>query len=54
MSNAHRNRWIDQDFVASDLELTYSLLKKNTDEDLFHECLRDYDGFSYQQTFLSG
>ena len=49
MSNAYRNRWIDQDFVASDLELTYSLLKKNTDEDLFHKCLRDYDQFHPMQ-----
>lgn len=44
-SNAFRNMWVNHDYIASDLDLTYNLIKKNTDEELFQLCIEDYDTY---------
>lgn len=45
MSNRYYNSWVDETFIAENLNLTYTLIKNNTDEVLFQQALEDYDKY---------
>jgi hypothetical protein len=48
-SNAYYSRWVDDDFIAENLNLTYTLCKNNTEETLFNKCLEEYDTYHPMQ-----
>ena len=49
MSNAYYNMWSAEDYISSNLELTYEVMQKNTEERLFNKCLEDYDRYHPMQ-----
>ena len=48
-SNAYYRRWTDKNFVLDHLNLTYTLIKNNTEEKLFNKCLEEYEKFHVAQ-----
>lgn len=48
-SDAYYSRWIADDYIPENLNLTYTLVKNNTDERLFNKCLELYDQFHPMQ-----
>ena len=52
MSIRHYNRWIDETFIAENLNLTFTLIKNNMDEVLFGQCLEECDMCAILSHFL--
>jgi hypothetical protein len=48
-SNAYYSRWVDNDFISENLNLTYTLCKNNTEDTLFNKCLEEYDTYHPMQ-----
>ncbi len=48
-SNAWYSRWIEHDFIADNLNLTFTLCKNNTEDTLFNKCLEEYETFHPMQ-----
>jgi hypothetical protein len=48
-SNAYYSQWIEDDYVTENLNLSYNLIKNNTDDSLFNKCLEEYEMFHPMQ-----
>lgn len=48
-SNAYYSRWISDEYIVENLNLTYTLFKNNTDDTLFNKCLETYETFHPMQ-----
>jgi hypothetical protein len=48
-SNAYYSRWIEDDYVIENLNLSYNLIKNNTNDNLFNKCLEEYEMFHPMQ-----
>ena len=48
-SNAYYQRWVGDDYVHENLNLTFTLLQNNTEESLWAKCLEDYEEFGPYQ-----
>ena len=44
-SNSWYNSWAEEECVRENINFTFSLLKKNTDEKLWSKCLEEYEEF---------
>ena len=44
-SCAYYRMWVEEEFVQDHLNLTFQLVKNNTEEKLFNKCLEDYEKF---------
>jgi hypothetical protein len=45
LSNRYLNMWVEEQFVNENLNLTYTLIKNNTDDILFGQCLEEYEKY---------
>ena len=52
LSIRHYNRWIDEPFIAENLNLTFTLIKNNMDDVLLGQCLEEYE--KYRQISRGG
>ena len=48
-SNAYYNMWIDEPYISENLNLTLTLLKKNSDERLYQKCMETYERYHTMQ-----
>ena len=48
-SNAYYSRWISDEYIPENLNLTYTLFKNNADDNLFNKCLEEYETFHPMQ-----
>jgi len=44
-SNAWYNLWVDQDYITENMGYVFELLRNNTSETLWNECLELYEGY---------
>ena len=48
-SNAYYSRWVADEFIPDNLNLTYTMCKNNTEDNLFNKCLEDYERYHSMQ-----
>ena len=48
-SSAYYNMWADGEYILENLNLSYSLIKNNTDDTLFNKCLESYEMYHKMQ-----
>ena len=46
-SNAWYNLWVDQDYITENMGYVFELLRNNTSETLWNECLELYEGYPH-------
>ena len=48
-SNAYYSRWVADEFIPDNLNLTYTMCKNNTEDNLFNKCLEEYEKYHSMQ-----
>ena len=48
-SSAYYNMWAEGEYILENLNLSYSLIKNNTDDSLFNKCLETYEMYHKMQ-----